>query len=691
MKKIILLLLLLPFVTNAQESRIGKVAQSITEAKAISGEFQVVNFFNSEVKSATTNYSNAVSDGNILTINQVLLDEINNEKPKQIQLSIPINSQGKTLQLDLVQAEVFAPGFKAKLDTGEDITNQVDFGRHYRGIIAGNERSLVSISIFKDQIHGLIASDEGNYTLAKLRDSDTNHIIYKDTDLKSTYEFLCNTEDDGVGYTTEEISNPAPQDPGDEVDIYIEAGQSVFNANGGNLSNTVAFLTSLFAQSYILYANDGILARTSNMLVWVNPDPYNGSNSDQQLSKFAAQTDELNGDLGHLVELQNYGGLASGFQGICPSNSDISLCYSGLIGLNVPNVPVYSWNVMVVTHEMGHLMGSRHTHACVWNGNNTAIDSCAGFTEGNCTLPGIPSNGGTIMSYCHLQSVGINFNLGFGPQPTAVILNNINATGNCLDDEGSSNPPVAVCKTHQVTLDTNGVATIVAQDVEGGSYDDGTIVSYEIDQDTFGCEDVGFHPVTLTVTDNNGLTSQCVSYVEVIDDTEISVAGCPNTIVVEIPEGTTYELLNYQDDIEVTTDICTVEVAATSQNPSPGTQLPEGEHEITLSALLNDGTVVSCTFTVKVEFILGIGDNSILSSLSMYPNPTVNTVHLNNPENLELESIAVYDMLGRFIKDLDLRDMGTVESIDVSDLSPSSYIVIIQGEQDKLVKQLIIK
>jgi large repetitive protein len=39
---------------------------------------------------------------------------------------------------------------------------------------------------------------------------------------------------------------------------------------------------------------------------------------------------------------------------------------------------------------------------------------------------------GTIMSYCHLVSgVGINFNNGFGPQPAALILNNVN-NASCL-------------------------------------------------------------------------------------------------------------------------------------------------------------------------------------------------------------------------------------------------------------------
>ena len=59
---------------------------------------------------------------------------------------------------------------------------------------------------------------------------------------------------------------------------------------------------------------------------------------------------------------------------MCSNNN---VCYSGLANNSVITVPTYSWNVMVITHEMGHLMGSNHTHACVWNGNNTAIDGCA--------------------------------------------------------------------------------------------------------------------------------------------------------------------------------------------------------------------------------------------------------------------------------------------------------------------------
>jgi len=99
---------------------------------------------------------------------------------------------------------------------------------------------------------------------------------------------------------------------------------------------------------------------------------------------------------------------------------------SGLQG-SYNNIPVFSWDVEVITHEIGHNLGSPHTHGCFWNGDGTAIDGCgemAGFGEG-CTGP-IPAMG-TIMSYCHLvQGVGIDFNLGFGQQPGDLIRSRVN-------------------------------------------------------------------------------------------------------------------------------------------------------------------------------------------------------------------------------------------------------------------------
>jgi hypothetical protein len=57
------------------------------------------------------------------------------------------------------------------------------------------------------------------------------------------------------------------------------------------------------------------------------------------------------------------------------------------------------------------------------------------------------------MSYCHVQNVGINFNLGFGPQPGKVIRNRV-SNASCLQacDGGGGNP---TCNDNELTLTIN--------------------------------------------------------------------------------------------------------------------------------------------------------------------------------------------------------------------------------------------
>jgi hypothetical protein len=125
----------------------------------------------------------------------------------------------------------------------------------------------------------------------------------------------------------------------------------------------------------------------------------------------------------------------------------------------------------VVTHEQGHNLGSSHTHACVWNGNGTAIDGCgpaAGYTEGTCAAGPLPTSAvkGTIMSYCHLVSgIGINFNLGFGPQPTAVIVNAVNGAS-CLTTCGTACSAPTISGVASITYQS---ATVNWSSVQGSS------------------------------------------------------------------------------------------------------------------------------------------------------------------------------------------------------------------------------
>jgi hypothetical protein len=79
-------------------------------------------------------------------------------------------------------------------------------------------------------------------------------------------------------------------------------------------------------------------------------------------------------------------------------------------------------------------------------------------------------------------------------------------------------PPTAICQPATVVLSpTDGTGSITASDVDGGSNDACGIASRSVSPNSFDCSMVGDNTVTLTVTDNNGNTSDCTATVTVDD------------------------------------------------------------------------------------------------------------------------------------------------------------------------------
>ncbi len=434
MKIHLALLLLLCSISLFSQKQLKPIAADIQNAKDLGTIFHETQLFENLVSSSEDfeKLKDAVTDASILKINYSLLHQAIRKNSKAISLAIP-NYQNENLVVDLIKVNLFSEGFNfIKSSTNKPF--QPTPGVHYRGILRGNNNSIVTISIFKDEIIGLIADDRGNHVIGKLEGHHEEHILYNDKNLSRGSEFICASNDDDFiqnNRIDEAVQNRAP---GDCVRIYVETDYDVYQNKG---TGTSSFVTGFFNQCAAMYANESVNIALSQVFIWDTTSPYNGSSSSDFLNGFQSYRNSFFGDLGHLVNLRNIGGVAAGFNGICANNLDNSMCYSG-INPSFATIPTYSWTVDIFCHEMGHLMGSPHTHGCYWNGNNTAIDGCY-TTEGSCTQPAVPAGGGTIMSYCHLESVGKNFNLGFGQQPGDVIRNTI-ANANCLPDNCNIEP-----------------------------------------------------------------------------------------------------------------------------------------------------------------------------------------------------------------------------------------------------------
>jgi hypothetical protein len=220
------------------------------------------------------------------------------------------------------------------------------------------------------------------------------------------------------------------------IDWFFEVRNDMYVRKGG-LSGVREYTEKELDDVVQLYADNGI---TLNYEVhyWDTPDPYTGTSSSSYLNSFRQNHLPHTADGSMLLSFDASGGIAW-VDVLC--NGNYGYAFSSLTEFQGADYPAYSWNVMVISHEMGHNLGSPHTHACAWNGNATAIDACAGGVEGNCPNPNpaSPPGGGTVMSYCHFTT-GINFMEGFGEQPLNLIKNRIAGAG-CTDCTDNPPPP----------------------------------------------------------------------------------------------------------------------------------------------------------------------------------------------------------------------------------------------------------
>src|SRR5690606_41771683 len=137
-------------------------------------------------------------------------------------------------------------------------------------------------------------------------------------------------------------------------------------------------------------------------------------------------------------------------------------------------------------------------------------------------------------------------------------------------------------------------------------------------------------------------------------------------------------------------DNCTDPVTIFTQNPVPGTALPNGVYTITLTAQDEYGNVSTCSFELTVESSLGVNDPSIsLGSIQLYPNPAKDMIIFGNPQLIELQQATIYDLRGRLVQIINLEGMGAAKTINVQQLSAATYIIMIKGKTGQITKRMI--
>lgn len=397
---------------------VGLLLLPLALCQTLCGQFQGRTLL-TEISSELTDgaaYTKGCTERTILHFDRSVAEDLLLKRPLAMVLDIPGT---KSLSLDLFRAEISSKDIRITTASGKVVVSPNVV--HYRGKVHNDSTSIVAITVSADGVMGVIGTSDGDRVLGKLSgDQRGRHLIYAERSLQTTKRMRCATDTDSS--TANEHGMPVSDRSMRCVRAYWEAKYDLYSSMGG-AAGTAAYLQGLFNQMATLYANDDVELVLSELFIWDRADPYVGPNMETTLYQFKTLRTSFDADHAMLIGLGGQGGIAH-FNSLC-GQTIRAMAYSS-IETSFENVPLYSWTVETLAHETGHVLGSRHTHACKWNGNMTAIDGCGplnGFVEGNCPSGPIPPPevGGTIMSYCHLTDAGINFANGFGPQPSEVI------------------------------------------------------------------------------------------------------------------------------------------------------------------------------------------------------------------------------------------------------------------------------
>lgn len=220
------------------------------------------------------------------------------------------------------------------------------------------------------------------------------------------------------------------------LEIAIETDREFLRDSfGGNRANALNYIAKLMGGTSTVYLKEfNIDVEASFVRLWAATGtgyPYRSDYSNPAVgivrmatdlnTRWATSDTGVTRDIVAMLSPQQAGGgIAYGIGGVCQSakkafptatpldpTTAAGYCVCANFDMKSPyplERSVLNWDITTLMHEVGHVMGARHTHDFP---SDNYDDCIVGNNIGPCTL----KSQGTIMSYCHLCPGG-NANIG---------------------------------------------------------------------------------------------------------------------------------------------------------------------------------------------------------------------------------------------------------------------------------------
>ncbi|MDG2139849.1 MAG: M12 family metallo-peptidase [Flavobacteriales bacterium] len=381
--------------------------------------------------------------------------------------------------------------------------------------ILHEENIIGTLLYFDDNIIITYKHNNRQFEINKIEDKI---VLFDINDCINKQSFTCAVEEKASEiardiYSSESITNP------DCIELAIEIDEYTRNTFGSNTAASTWAHAIIAGVSQVYFGEVNVHINVVHTIIWTTTDPYASIISDAGAmlsalrNHWTANNSSISRDIVHLLTKRSNtgtGGIA--YVDVLCDNSwgyAFSSDLNSNTSFSFPN-PSYTWNLFVVSHEIGHNVGSNHTHWCgwsaePWNGfSGGPIDNCVSV-EGSCPDNPTPQVG-TIMSYCHTTSAGaiIDFHnivvsQGLNPGINSASCLTACPFYGCTDSTALNYDPNATiddgsCIYPQVTL--SGVVSDISCYGQTDGYIDLTVIG-------------GLAPFTFLWS--NGLTSEDVS------------------------------------------------------------------------------------------------------------------------------------------------------------------------------------
>lgn len=321
----------------------------------------------------------------------------------------------------------------------------------YKGYIAGKEDSKVFLNITDGVIIGFVESDGIRHIISPNQEGETTKLSFKTHYITPEKDFRLLGEETSYKCTPfNEISEDeiteimrrreekkfehkmADFSKLLEVEMAVEVDGRLYTRFNGDIERITRYVNTIWSMANYIYQEQLNIQFKIVHLNILDPDtdPYgNETNIGVLLQKFLTQWNgtksNVKRDVAHLMTfftntsgavaaggIARLNGLCSNTQGYAVSGVTVTTQFE-----NVYPTRAYTWDVMVVSHETGHSLGTSHTHNCdnAIVGYVPPIDTCVvdvpinvdplGTGDacvkvaGAARRPLLPE----IMSYCHLR------------------------------------------------------------------------------------------------------------------------------------------------------------------------------------------------------------------------------------------------------------------------------------------------